>query len=173
MTVMSFSKKDREENKNAALRKMLAAVGDQRYFQVRLDPQNPEFSDVYQTTWADLKDQGLIERYSANRGMGYSLSGAGWIEALSTAGEFDKKAFQERVGKLAATLKGYVKGREKDEDKQFSEVVGDSGLPPGWVFNAIDSNLLELRHGRKGVRWLTGPGGRGRFIRIPLNFGLD
>ena len=46
----------------------------------------------------------------------------------------------------------------------------DSGLSESWIYNAIESNLLEAHYGRKGVTWASRL--EATMIYVPFAFGI-
>jgi len=58
---MSVSDSDRREDKRRTLCEMFALVGDRYFIEVAVQPGSAEFSQVLQTTWRELLDDGLID----------------------------------------------------------------------------------------------------------------
>jgi hypothetical protein len=79
--------------------------------------------------------------------------------------------FQEKMSNLASTLKGYVKGRQKEEHVSIGTLSTDSGLTEGFVYNAIESNLLGRAFNMRGAVWMDTP--PHYIVRIPVNFGHE
>jgi hypothetical protein len=90
------------------------------------------------------------------------------MEGLWRTGAGDQPELRESSGKLASTLKGFVKGRHEDTVVELSRLANESGLSSTWIFNAIESNLIELLHRKRGAQWED----RGMLVRIPVNFGM-
>lgn len=51
--------------------------------------------------------------------------------------------FREKMYRLSATLKGYVKGRHEEGNVGLNELSKDSKLSPAFIRNAISSKLLD------------------------------
>ena len=81
----------------------------------------------------------------------------------------ENSQLMEMLGTLASTLKGYVKDRDRDVTVEFAKLTRQSGLTNPWVFNAIENNLMEVLHRRRGARWTE----RGLSVIVPVNFGLE
>lgn len=50
----------------------------------------------------------------------------------------------------------------------LNKIVADAGLPPGWVFNAIESSLLRKLCNTRDAGWED----TAVLVRIPMNFGM-
>ncbi|MCI0724915.1 MAG: hypothetical protein L0338_39020 [Acidobacteria bacterium] len=166
---MTLSEKDRVANIELSFRLLMAELGDRSISRTFFDPHLPPFDGVLQTTWKELCDQGWIEEWELYGQPHYRLTGRGWIEGLWQTGASKDRSLLERLGNLAAALKGYVKGRQRDVIVEFGRLIGDVKLPEGWVFNAIESGVFEKLQRRHGAPWQE----RGILIRIPLNFGIE
>jgi hypothetical protein len=151
-----------------AFRLMLPELGDKAIFATFFDPGSASFKEVLTTTWKELCDQHWLEEREVDGHPQYRMTGSGWMEALWRTGAGEKSELKERSGKLAAVLKDRVKGREKDVVIELTKLANEGGLSPGWVFNAIESNLIETLLRRRGVQWED----RVALVRIPSNFGL-
>jgi hypothetical protein len=75
------------------------------------------------------------------------------------------------MGKLAATLKSYVKGRMEDGHAVVEEIARTSGLDEGFIKNAIESRLLDNCFGMRGAVWVSNA--HWWAVKIPRDFGLD
>jgi len=166
---MTISKTKQLENLDLAFRLILVELGGRAIFEAFFDPRSDSFADILATTWKELCDQRWLEERDLYGCPHYRLTGTGWMEALWRTGAGKKTELQERSGGLAGALKGHVKGRNQDAIVELSKLAEESGLSPGWVFNAIESNLIEAVHRKRGAQWED----RGTLIRVPLNFGMD
>jgi hypothetical protein len=125
---------------------MLEQLGDLAVFQLSVEPTDPGFSDVLPTTWRELLDDLLIDndRTTFNRPV-YRLTRHGWREGLRLSGELQSDATRERCTRLVQALKDIVKGRNSafDEYVAVEAVASTTGLPSSWIYNGIDSRLLN------------------------------
>jgi hypothetical protein len=165
---MTISRGGQLENVQLVLDLLLSQVADHPICAAFFDPKSPQFSKVLRTTWKESCDQGWVEELELYGQQHYRLAGRGWIAALSR-GLTGRRHLQDAAGLLSAGLKRHVKGRHQDMSVELSTIASESGLSASWVFNAIESNLLEVLHRRCGARW----GDRGTLILIPLNFGIE
>jgi hypothetical protein len=136
---------------------------------VALDASDSKFNDIIATTWQELHERKLVVHLK-NTNL-YYLTGPGWLKGLEVSGILDDSAFKAKAGKLSATLKGYLNGRNEALVNTF-DVEKDSSLPYGFVYNAIDSRLLQKLFGQKGAEWYSVKPAK-LVIRIPSNFGHD
>lgn len=144
---MSVADNERREDKRRALCLIRERLRDQYVWEYRVEPTDPGFTDVLQTTWRELLDDGLIddERSSFNRPI-FRLTSYGWLRALALGGEIDSPETRRRCTQLARALKAVVKGRAShyDEFVSIETLATNAGLPEGWIFNAIKSKLLGV-----------------------------
>lgn len=151
----------------ALLAALYTALGDAPIDCTAFDPANPTFAPFQKTSWDELVSEGLLSDFDASR---YFLTAKGWSEALVRANDHKTKAFELRIGQLSQSLKRKVKGRQSSALTTLEDVVIDSQLPSGWVFNALDAHLIWRIHGKRDAGWSNGA--RGRVIEIPRDFGL-
>ncbi len=166
---MTISRNEQLENIGLAWRLILAELGGRAISEAFFDPQAPSFKDVLATTWKELCDQRWLEELEIYGHAHYRLTGSGWMELLFRSGEGERPELRDSATKLSRALKAHVKGRHEDVTVELSRLAHESGLSPAWVSNAIESNLLESLHGRRGVQWVD----RGTLVKIPLNFGIE
>jgi hypothetical protein len=163
---VTWSKEQRNENMVLALRLMLDRIGDRAVDLVFLDSDEPEFKEVFPTTWVDLERRGFVKRSPP-----YRLTGAGWLEALHVAERLDDE-FDRDLGILCASLKSKVDGRREKAVVDVSQIVRETGLSEDWVFNVIESDAISRRYGRTGAYWH--PSDRMKHvIEVPLDFGME
>lgn len=93
------------------------------------------------------------------------------MEAIVAAGIFSSAPLGKELGRLAAYFKTMVKGRKTSAQVDLKTVSSSVGVSEGWVFNVIESSLLEARFRRRGVHWHEQH--RGRVIVVPITFGLE
>ncbi len=161
---MTLSERDRRANLETALSLMMKEVGDKAINVTLFDPKAATFQAIYNTTWKDLEHKRWVERHHEK----YRLTGDGWLRGLQRP----YTQLTERLRQLAGTLKHYMKGRSSDKIVALSQVAQDANLPEGWVFNAIETNLLvelSMKYRESGPYWSD----RGRLVVIPLDFGID
>jgi len=166
---MTISQTDQVENIDLAFRLILVELGDKAISVTFFDPHSTSLKDVLATTWKELCDHRWLEECEIYGHAHYRLTGSGWIEALWRDKAAERPELRDLAAKLAAALKERVKGRREDVTVEVSRLAHENGLSPTWVFNAIESNLLEVLHRRRGVQWVE----RGTLIKIPLNFGME
>jgi len=166
---MTISQTEQLKNLELAFRLVLGQLGDQAISVAFFDAISPLFKEVLATTWKELCDQGWMEEREIYGRAHYRLTGSGWMEALWRASTGDRPELREAAAKLSAASKANVKGRDEDVTVELSFLARESGLSPSCEFNAIESNLLEVLHRRRGVQWVE----RGALVRIPRNFGME
>jgi hypothetical protein len=165
---VTISEREQNENLCLAFRLMLEELGDRSIAIVFFRTDREPFTDIYRTTWKELEIQHWVESLEVDGLSCYRLTGFGWLEGLYQVGQFKQDAIKKMMGGYAATLKHYVKGRQQDRIILFNTLVKEAGLPEGFVFNAIESGLLQKSSGIYDATWVD----RGLLVRIPLNFGV-
>src|SRR6059036_44592 len=150
---MTFSDRNQKENLDLSFSLMMAELGDGAVSKTFFDPSREPFAAVYPTTWKELGDQGWVGELQLCGRKCYRLKGAGWIEGLWRTGQSKGELLSQRMGRFAAVLKGHVKGREHDVVILLDALVRESGLPEGWVFNAVESNLLGKLWNKRDASW--------------------
>jgi hypothetical protein len=172
---MSISNNERREDKRRTLCLMLERLGDLPIYAYGVEPSDSGFTDVFQTTWRELLDDGLIDdKRSTMQHPVFRLTNHGWVRALTLSGAVDSVELRERCTKLARALKAVVKGRKShyDEFVGVEDVATDAGLPDGWVYNAIKSRLLGVVF--PDDRWDAEIDPKSaRDIRVSPTFGLN
>lgn len=168
---MTLSREVRRNAMDKALKLLLARLGLAAIDSTLFDPSAESFACLPRTTWKELEEAGLVERDPYLEPPRYRLTGVGWIEAIVSAGTFGSAPQDEELGRLAACFKMTVKERNTDAQVDLKTVSSEAGLPEGWVFNVVESNLLETRFQRRGVYWHEQH--RGRVIIVPSTFGLE
>lgn len=163
---MSLPEEIRRTDALALLAQLFMILGDRAIDCALFDCSDPAYAAVQNTSWNELCSEGLLIKKTDSL---YVFTAKGWSEALIRA-EITTTAFNQRIGRLAQSLKDQIKGRHHSAIVPFDDVVQASGLPPGWVFNAIDSHLISQIHGKQDASWMDGS--RGRLVDIPRDFGL-
>jgi hypothetical protein len=167
MLCMTISPEARRTDAIALLAALYAALGDAPIDCTAFDPADPKFASFRRTSWDELAAEGLLSDFDSSR---HFLTAKGWSEALVRANDHKTMAFELRIGQLSQALKRKVKGRHNSALITLGDVVLDSKLPSGWVFNALDAHLICRIHGKRDAGWLDGA--RGRVVEIPRDFGL-
>ena len=147
-----------------ALQLLLRQLGDRKINIFSFDPTIPPFCSVAEATWTELRDMNYV--HSALNSSGYCLTGSGWLRALQRAGATRNRDFDRDSEKLLASINKLAKRARLATLKALAQ---DSGLPENWIYNAIESNLLEVHYGRKGANWARGF--EGTMIYVPRGFG--
>ncbi len=164
---MSLSAETRREDAFALLKSLYVKLGDFPIDCTAFDCADAAYAGIQNTSWEELVSEGILIKRGNSL---YFLTAKGWSEALFLYGNPNDPDLQQSLGKLSKVLKDRVKGRGDSVLVPFDEVTTDSGLPPGWVFSAIDAHLICRIYGRNDAGWLEGA--RGRLIEIPRDFGL-
>ncbi|MFC6647270.1 hypothetical protein ACFQBQ_17170 [Granulicella cerasi] len=163
---MSLSTETRRKDALALLSLLYVKLGDSPIDCTAFDCADVAYAAIQKTSWEELVSEGLL----AKRGNSlYFFTAKGWSEALFRCGNPSGPELNERLGKLSKVLKDSVKGRGDSVLVRLDQVTIDSGLSPGWVFNAIDARLICI-FGRNDAGWVEGA--RGRLIEVPRDFGL-
>lgn len=156
----------------AILERMSAEVGDEPVFaHIFSGKQHDWLTEVPRTTFDELEQRGYIhveEFFGGNRH--YHLTPAGWLKALVLSDRLDTRQEQERREILLRFLKSKVAARSGRELVDCREVAQETGLPSGWVYNAVESQLLDHCYPNRHFRLETDGG---HDIIIPPTFGLE
>jgi hypothetical protein len=164
---MSLSTTIRRENALALLRVLYVALGDSPIDCTAFDSADAVYAAIQKTSWDELVSEGLLTKRGNSL---YLLTAKGWTEALFLYGNPNETVFLHRLGNLSKVLKDKIAGRDDSAVVLFDDVTLESGLPPGWAFNAIDAHLICRIYGRNDAGWVEGS--RGRLILVPRDFGL-
>lgn len=165
--VMSLSSQERSEECKAVLTAMLGILGGSAIDETLFDPQSKEFETVHPTTWDELFKNGWIEQLeSVGR---YRLTGTGWLGALRLTAQLGERQFAVNIGRTLAAMKAHVRGRVKSALVPLKQVAQEACLPEGFVYNVVESRLLEEHHGRTGAKWQD----KGRLVLIPRDFNIE
>jgi hypothetical protein len=148
---------------------MAAKTEDRMILLTRFRPDDDDFNGIFETSWAELHGEYLIEEANTKGPVEYRLTGAGWIVGLKLTPIWEDTEFRKKAGKLSETMKRHVKGRAGDDIVPFSYICQESSLPEGFVYNAIESHLLNKLYHSFDAEW--DPYGKNHVI-IPSTFGL-
>jgi len=128
----------------------------------------PEYADIFSTTWQELRDRVMLTQIPQTQI--HWLTGPGWYEGVKVSGLRNNPWFVQYMSKLSATLKDYVKGRQDERLVTAYNVAQDASLPFGFVYNAIESRLLDREFNIRGAEWTIQRAPK-LIIRVPPNFG--
>jgi hypothetical protein len=143
---MSVSDEERRDQKRTVLLQMLDDVGEHDVRQMHVTAGEPDYAEILPTTWRELLDDRLVDdELSVMAAARFRLTTHGWIRALMVSKKVDEPAFRDRCTRLARAMKAVVKGRESHYDgfAHVRELAVASGLPEGWICNAIRGRLLQ------------------------------
>lgn len=164
---MSLSAQQRSEECKRTLCSILAVLHDAAIDETFIDPNDADFATVHTTTWDELLGNEWIERLDA---VGrYRLTGTGWLGALRLTGQLLERDFETKIGSALSAMKAHVKGRGSAALVTLKVIAQDAGLSEGFVFNIIESKLVEEHHGRTGAKWQD----KGRVILVPRDFNIE
>ena len=96
------------------------------------------------------------------------LTPSGFREVLCRVPISRGQSLKEQLGRLQASAKRHVEGRNQEAVVSFEELQKDSGLPEDFVFNAIECDLVGHILKTHGPAWLQS----GVRVRIPLDLGI-
>lgn len=166
---MSVSEKARLDNIALALRLMMHDLGEPYGWQEH-DAKTAKFEPVLRTTWEELAEQGLVNPRTFDR---YELTGPGWIAGLKVTGAFEDDEFRRNAGLLQRALKARIKPENRDQwgSADRTELANETGLSEFFVYDAIDSHLLEALFGIVDAGWAEDDEMK-NYIDIPPRFGL-
>lgn len=144
--VMSLSDEERRDQKRTVLLRMLDDLGEHDLRHMHVAAGEPDYAEIVPTTWRELLDDRLVDDEMSVMGAArFRLSTHGWIRALMVSKKVDEPAFRDRCARLARAMKAVVKGRDSHYDgfAHVRELAVASGLPEGWICNAIRGRLLQ------------------------------
>jgi hypothetical protein len=175
VSAVTISITERQNNHQFALLKMMARLGDQWVRAIKFDVLDPEFGNIFRTTWKELERKGRItESASAYGGLAcYRLTGSGWIEGLRLTEKLDSHELREQMIGLRAKLKDQIKGRVNDAAVPLQQFAEETGIVECWIWNVVDSHLLSLFFPDDMVEidWWDFDH-QTRLIRVPIDFGM-
>jgi hypothetical protein len=140
---MTISVDERQEALKRALVLLAELCGD--FKSVRFGEQDLKPASPLRTTLSELKDAGLITQIAmlGTSQSPYMLTLNGWFEAQRVSGRFDSDEFNERRGRLCAAMKKAVAGRHQREILDWRALAKLAELPPDWVWNVLDAQVLN------------------------------
>lgn len=165
---MTLSKQKREENMKEALKLLLERLEDQAIYMSEVLDDDPAFTGVYRTTWEDMADSHLVTADPGPNWCRYQLTGHGWLKTLKLTGQLDTPEFQERFGRLNATLKNFVDGRDHEGSEQVHVVAIKAAISEGWLYNILESRIWEKEQNRIGAKFDDSK----TMVIIPIRFNM-
>jgi hypothetical protein len=96
---MTISEKQRRENQCYAILKLMECIGDDFFDGKGFADNDPDFADVFSTTWEELRCNGMLAGVQGCFGehARYKLTGPGWIEGLRLTGRLNDPALHEQL----------------------------------------------------------------------------
>ena len=166
---MTLSNQARTENMAVALKLLLEHLGDRAIYMGEVLGDDPAFTSIYRTTWEELADQGLVIARPGLNWCRYELTGDGWLEALKLTGQLDSPEFQERFGRLNATLKSFIERNTSQEGfEQVHVVAAKAAVTEAWLYNILESHIWEKEQNRCGARFDDSK----TMVTIPIRFNM-
>lgn len=170
---MTVSKLTLQKNLTDALILMVKTVGDTWLNSVSFNPLEPQFENILKTTWTDLENERYVTPNHEQDNEYYTLLPKGWLKGIQE----DNDSFQNRLHELSkalnAKIKGPVERKAVGRHRALAgteELAKETGIPEGFICNAIDCDLIGVYLKRKGAKWMDNSN-RGKLICIPNNFG--
>ncbi len=167
---MTISKEDRPVNMEQALTLLIRDLQDKAVNEMVFYVDRPEYTDIFSTTWQELRDRFMLTQIPQTHM--HWLTGRGWYTGMKVSGKTSDPSFAQQMSKLSATLKNYVRGRQDEKLVTVFNVAQDASLPFGFVYNAIESRLLDQEFNMKGAEWTIQRDPK-LVIRVPPNFGHE
>lgn len=156
-----------------ALEYMLEQIGDEPTSTFHIGVTDAPVADLPNTTWVELAEAGFVQRRSVIGGpcAQYEFTPHGWLAAHDLTGALRSEKVMKRAQTLAATLKGYVKGRAQHDKAMVDlrSLAGETGIADGWLLNALKGGLLQklFPDQKMNAFWET----TSRSVRVPSTFG--
>lgn len=170
---MTVSISQRRNEMAQILTRFAERLRDNYHFAEMIGPQDEGFTEFNTTSWRELQDEGYLKPQHTFGSAQYSLTAGGWLKALKLSGELESPNVRSRGIALARALKTLVKGRDVhfDQIADERELAPQTGLPGGWIYNALSCNLLNdlFPNDNMTVRYDY----RGKCFRVPPTFGMD
>lgn len=159
------------ENLQSALRLMASKTERRMILTTACRPTDPDFAEIFPTTWTELEQKGLVVRGRLKGPMEYHLTGDGWVEGVQLTATWISKEFREKAGVLSSALKFHIKQDGRKEEYAFvtlTDICQESKLSMDFVYNVIESHLLQVMYNTHDAKWADTK----NHILIPRNFGL-
>jgi hypothetical protein len=141
---MALTKLERMRNLEQTLKAMLFVLGDLAARSSGFYTDQAIFGGTLEATWRELvkKQYVKIIDFVGGRPVCF-LTGEGWLKAVALTGIVESVEFQSRVDKVMKNLKERVVGRETPAQVALSQLALDTGVPEGFIWNLIESNLMS------------------------------
>jgi hypothetical protein len=159
---VTISASEREAAVIRVLQRLAELCGDER--SVSFGTQDIEAARPLRTTIIEMKEQGLIKQVvMLSSPQPYMLTLDGWFEAQQVSARFDSDEFRKRKGRLCATMKAAVDGRDVTALMDWRELAEAANVPRGWLWNLLETQVLyqldpkgryRLRF-EQGIVWIT------------------
>jgi len=163
-----------DEDRRSDAEKLLGALLEELRedaIDVRLfDPGRTEYAGFLKTSWSELEASEFIVSTPVPPAFFYRLTPSGWIEALVRRGFLEDQSVRSRLATLASVLKRKIKGRTASAVATLDGLAQESAIPAGWIFNVVDSRLINRIYHKRDASWLEGA--RGRLVAVPADFGM-
>jgi hypothetical protein len=166
---VTLSRDARIENFSLALKLMTREVGDHQIWQVFIEADKPEYQAILPTTWKELVDRSMVKDRGWNT---YQITGSGWLAGVQLLDLPNTPDFQRKMSRLAATLKKQIKGRQEEALMDVWALANESGLTEEFIWNAIESRLLDTCFNLKGAAFDPYDQNR-NYVIIPIDFGME
>ena len=171
---MTLSNTDRQRELNETLDALLEGLAGRALNDYVFGTNDPQTQTVRRTTWDEFVRRRWVKRLGDSPL--YMLTGSGWIAALRLTNAIKEDQLRQDALNLIQLLKRKVKGREGDGVATIHDFTSD-GVSAAFVFNAIESGLLEELFPGRGYRtyWAASDpwnDGAPHFI-IPRDFALQ
>lgn len=168
---MTISQQTRLDAMGRALEYMLEQIGDEPTTTFHIGVTDAPVADLPNTTWIELSEALMVKRRKIIGGpcAQYEFTEHGWMVAHKVTGAIDTNRVRQRGQTLVAALKGYAKGRGQEGFVELRTLSGETGIPDGWILNAVKSGLLQEMFPTKKMNARWDP--RSRWVRIPETFG--
>ncbi len=166
---MTLARDERAENCREALVLILHKLGERAIYMEEFEDDDPALAHIYPTTWKELTDRCMVKARPGINWCRYELTGHGWLIALKATGQTEASAFKERLGRLNAVLKSFVKGRRQEGFEQVHVVAAKANVPEEWLYNILESRIWEEELNRKGAEFDNSK----TMVIIPIDFGME
>lgn len=166
---MTYSVEYQRANQLELLTRFLDAAGDGDAVRIVFEPKDPQFTDTIPTSWVHLADQGYLNPVHTFGNPAYQFTAFGWLRAMELSGRLTSRLTAERAQLLIKAIKARVE-REGHVPVLIDsrDVAAETGLPEGWVHNALTSDLLHELYPDRG--YSVASDGVNMF-RAPATFG--
>lgn len=134
-------------------------------------PREEAYAKYGTTTWVALAQTFALEPKHSSGGPQYALTPRGWLMAQRFSGQLESAETRARAVTLARAIKALIKGRDSHIGALLDErtLSGNTGLPVGWIYNALSSQLLNDVFPHQDMTVTYEP--RHRAFRAPPTFG--